>query len=358
MALPMTVAPHIAGQRVHYTTSYCYLYEPLKVRIEEATGLVPTKWYIHLEVRETADYSNIIETITNYGEFDVSNGEPLNVDLMKMARQYHDANVYKFADMDDVAGANGWKAIVSEYTYNFIFISDVTPMIDDTGTSWDDFAHVMVSKLPIIGGRPFDEFVPLVEDTQDLTEGEIQGINFANIWSGWPHILQALADPTDNDARPTVLKVLGGIGTIDDAYSQGRQPCGGYLIWKSKYGGWMQWGFDIGTESTSRAYQGNLQVGQFESTSGFNGDPYVQANYTGVQSSKTRTMKALNLTQNELRAVSGINDSPAVYYVKSETGEMELVRLTSASAPLISTANGGVFSVSIKSISQLKQQTR
>ena len=36
---------------------------PLKVKIEEATGLVPTKWYIHLEVRDTADYSNIIETI-------------------------------------------------------------------------------------------------------------------------------------------------------------------------------------------------------------------------------------------------------------------------------------------------------
>lgn len=346
MALQLNAAAHISGQIVSNFTSYCYLYEPLKVTITEATGLTPTKYSIELEVRDTSDYSNIIESITEYAVFDINAGEGLTVDLMKIARQYHDANIYKFANMDDIVGADGWKSIVSEYIYNFRITSDASATVD------------VISKLPIIGGRPFDEFVATVPESQDLTEGEIQGISFSSIWSGWPFVLQALADPTDNDARPTVLKVLGGIGTVADAYTRARKPCGGYLVWKSKYGGWMQWGFDIGTENTSRAYQGNLQVGSFESTSLNNGDPYVQANYTGVQSSKTRTMKALNLTQDELRAVSGISDSPAVYYVKSETGEMELVRLTSASAPLISTANGGTFSVSIKSISQLKQQTR
>jgi hypothetical protein len=346
MALQLTAAPQISGQTATAFTSYCYLYEPLKVTITEGTGIVPTKYYIELEVRSTSDYATIVESISQYAVFDVNAGEGLTVDLMKIARQYHDANIYKFANIDDVAGSDGWKSVVSEYIYNFNITSDASATVD------------VVSKLPIIGGRPFDEFVATVSETQDLTEAEIQGINFTNMWSGWPYVIQTLADPTDNDARPTMLKVLGGIGTIEDAYSQARTPCGGYLVWKSKYGGWMQWGFDIGTESTSRAYQGNLQVGSFESTSLNNGDPYVQANYTGVQSSKTRTMKALNLTQDELRAASGILDSPAVYYVKSETGEMELVRLTSASAPLISSANGGVFSVSIKSISQLKQQTR
>ena len=344
MALQLNAAPQISGQTANNFTSYCYLYEPLKVTITEGTGLVPTKYSIELEIRDTADYSDIIESIPDYAVFDVNAGEGLTVDLMKIARQYHDANIYKFANVNDIAGADGWKSVVSEYTYNFRITSDASATV------------FVVSKLPIIGGRPFDEFVATVPEAQDLTEAEIQGINFSNIWTGWPFILQSLADPTDNDARPTMIKVLGGIGT-SQKYT-GKQPCGGYLVWKSKYGGWMQWGFDIGTESTSRAYQGNLQVGQFESTSLNNGDPYVQANYTGVQSSKTRTMKALNLTQDELRAVSGISDSPAVYYVKSKTGEMELVRLTSASAPLISTANGGTFSVSIKSISQLKQQTR
>ena len=346
MGLQLNAAPQIDGQTAFNTTSYCYLYEPLKVRITEGTGLNPTKYSIELEVRNTADYTDIIESIVDYAVFDVNAGDGLTVDLMKIVRQYHDANVYKFASIDDVAGADGWKSVISQYIYNFKITSDASSVV------------YTISKLPIIGGRPFDEFVATVPETQDLTEAEIQGISFTNMWSGWPYVIQTLADPTDNDARPTMLKVLGGIGTVDDAYSQARTPCGGYLVWKSKYGGWMQWGFDIGTESTSRAYQGNLQVGSFESTSLSNGDPYVQVNYTGVQSSKTRTMKALNLTQDELRAVSGISDSPAVYYVKSETGEMELVRLTSASAPLISTANGGVFSVSIKSISQLKQQTR
>ena len=346
MALQLNAAAQISGQIVNNFTSYCYLYEPLKVTITEGTGIVPTKYSIELEIRDTADYTDIIESITDYAVFDVNAGEALTVDLMKIARQYHDANVYKFANMNDVVGADGWKSVVSEFIYNFRITSDASATVD------------VVSKLPIIGGRPFDEFVATVPESQDLTEAEIQGINFANIWGGWPFVLQSLADPTDNDARPTILKVLGGIGAVSDSYTRARKACGGYLVWKSKYGGWMQWGFDLGTESTSRAYQGNLQVGSFESTSMNNGDPYVQMNYTGVQSSKTRTMKALNLTQNELRAVSGINDSPAVYYVKSETGEMELVRLTSASAPLLSTANGGTFSVSVKSISQLKQQTR
>lgn len=358
MALPLTATPVILGQGASYNTSYCYLYEPLKVRLKEATGLTPTQFYIHLEVRNTDDYSNIVETIMDYGVFDVSSTGTVTVDLMKMVRQYHDANVYKFSNMSDLTGSEGWKSVVSQYTYNFIVMSDVTPANGGTSGTYADFAYAMVSKIPIIGGRPFDEFVPQVTEDQDLTEGEIQGVNFANIWNGWPFILQSLADPTDNDSTPTIIKVIGGIGTISNDYPKLKEPCGGYLVWKTKYGGWMQWGFDIGTESTSRAYQGNLQVGMWESNSAINGDPYVQADYTGVQSNKTRTMKSLNVKQHELRAVVGINDSPAVYYVKATTGEMELVRLTSASAPLVSTANGGTFSASIKSISKLTQQTR
>jgi hypothetical protein len=344
MAIPLSANVRIAGQVAQAFTSYCYLYEPLKVRLTEQVGFSPTQFNIDLEIRDTADHTNIIETISSYGVFDVNEGETVTVDLMKMARQYHDANVYKFANIDDIVGGDGWTSIVSKYVYNFIITSDASNTI------------TTVSKLPIIGGRPFDEFVPSVQESQDLTEGEIQGINFANIWAGWPYMIQSLADPTDNDSRPTILKLNGGTLVDVNTYTKLKEPCGGYLVWKSKYGGWMQWGFDLGTESTSRSYQGNLQVGSFEATS--TGDPYVQANYTGVQSSKTRTMKALNLSSDQLRAVSGISDSPAIYYVKSETGEMELVRLTSASAPLISAANGGTFSVSIKSISQLKQTTR
>jgi hypothetical protein len=343
MAIQLSANAQISGQVATPSTSYCYLYEPLKVIITEATGLTATKYYIELEVRDTSDYSNIIETISQYGVFDVNAGEGITVDLMKMARQHHNANIYKFASMNDVVGINGWKSVVSEYIYNFNITSDVSTTVD------------VVSKLPIIGGRPFDEFVPTVLETQNVTEAEIQGVSFSNIWSGWPYILTSLADPTDNDARPTMIKALAGSLSTD---IKPKQPCGGYLVWKSKYGGWMQWGFDLGTESTTKSYQGNLQVGMFESTNYVSGNPYVQVDYTGIKSGKSRTMKALGLTTQQLRAVSGIADSTAVYYVKSESGEMELVRLTSSSVPLISSASGGTFSVSIKSISQLTQQTR
>ena len=211
MALQLNAAAQISGQIVNNFTSYCYLYEPLKVTITEGTGIVPTKYSIELEIRDTADYTDIIESITDYAVFDVNAGEALTVDLMKIARQYHDANVYKFANLNDVVGADGWKSVVSEFIYNFRITSDASATVD------------VVSKLPIIGGRPFDEFVATVPESQDLTEAEIQGINFANIWGGWPFVLQSLADPTDNDARPTILKVLGGIGTISNSYTRARK---------------------------------------------------------------------------------------------------------------------------------------
>ncbi len=102
MGLQLNAAPQIDGQTANSTTSYCYLYEPLKVRITEGTGLNPTKYSIELEVRNTADYTDIIESIVDYAVFDVNAGDGLTVDLMKIVRQYHDANVYKFANKDDI----------------------------------------------------------------------------------------------------------------------------------------------------------------------------------------------------------------------------------------------------------------
>ena len=138
MALQLTAAPQISGQTATAFTSYCYLYEPLKVTITEGTGIVPTKYYIELEVRSTSDYATIVESISQYAVFDVNAGEGLTVDLMKIARQYHDANIYKFANIDDIAGADGWKSVISQYIYNFRITSDASACLLYTSDAADE----------------------------------------------------------------------------------------------------------------------------------------------------------------------------------------------------------------------------
>jgi hypothetical protein len=56
--------------------------------------------------------------------------------------------------------------------------------------------------------------------------------------------------------------------------------------------------------------------------------------------------------------VQSIIASPAVYYMRDQGEELELMRLTSANAPLDNKANGGDFTVSLSSISTTMQKTR
>jgi len=352
MAVQLSVSPNIGGQQATSSVTYCYLYEPLNVIIEENLNLTPTKIYIELRALDTENPTTIVESISGYAIYDVNPNQPLKVDLMKLARQYHDANLYKFGKTSDIVGANGWKSVVSEFIYEFRVTSDVSSTI------------VSVKKLPIIGGRTFDTFTPLVEYTQDLTEAEDEGVYFANRFPDYPYYIQSLINPAVTTAtgslKPTMIKVTGGAFTANSGYPEYQfniDPCGGYLIWKSKLGGWMQWGFTLGSQSKSRSYEGSLQVGMFESTADYGGDPFIPVDYTGISTSRTRTMKALSLSSVELEAVSGILESPAVYVVDSD-GNMELMRVTSATTPRRVGASGGDFSVSLKSISRVSQKTR
>ena len=83
----------------------------------------------------------------------------------------------------------------------------------------------------------------------------------------------------------------------------------------------------------------------------------MEVNYTGIATDYSVTLKALSLTSDELKGVSGIQESPAVYFVYPD-GRMELMRLSAATIPLNSLSNGGDFSVSLKSISKVEQKTR
>jgi hypothetical protein len=334
--MAITVIPEILGQGANQNCTYCYLYEPLKVAIKES-DLSGEQIYIDLEVYETEDDTVLVETKIKYAVYDINPGAAISVDLMKLTRQYHDANVYVYANIGDIVSTGaGWHSVVSKYKYKFLVYSDET----------ENPTHIY--KLPIIGGRTFPKFSPVVENTQPLTELAWEGIDMVGRWIGEPIIYQSLADPTLQDARPTIISEIQSTGCYNE----------GYLIWKSRMGGWCTWGFDISVENNMGSYSGNLDSGYLSSTNtDGNGQPYIPVNYTGIESTYGYSLKALSLLTNELKGVSGIHYSPAIYYVRPD-GQLELMRKSGASTPISTLSNGGDFSVTLKNISSSTQQTR
>lgn len=335
--MALTILPEISGQEVTSTCTYCYLYEPLRVVISE-NDVAAQQIFIELEIIKSDDDTVVVENLLEYGVFDLNPGQGLSVDLMKLARQHHNANVYNFSSLMDIYN-DGWKSVISEYKYNFKITSDVT----STATS--------ILKLPIIGGRDFRDFEPTLLSQPICTEADLDPeVDMTNVWEGWSFLRTRLQPATQQDAKPRIDIIESALGEY--------AGCGGQVVWKSRLGGWMTWGFKMKKENTSKQYQGNIQVGMFESTASANGDAYVPVDYTGIETSYTITLKQLGLTSAELKAVHGIIASPAVYYMREKTGELELMRLTSAQAPIDNKANGGDFTVSLKSISSVSQLTR
>ena len=254
---------------------------------------------------------------------------------MEMAQQYHKANVYKFGLASDFA--SGESSIVSEYMYLFSIYSD-------TSTN-----PVLIRKVPILGGRDFENFDPIVLPTTPLTEAEKYGVDLTGRWLGYPNITATLNDlVAGNVANPTI--------TVFDEVS-GCAPKGGFLIWKSALGGIMYWGMDIKKHKFSKKHIGRLDTSIYESTDKVSGGHiYKPMDYTGVATSVYLTLKALSLSSEELMAVAGINFSPAVFFLH-ENGKLELMRVSRVSAPISSLANGGDFSVSLRSMGMVEQMT-
>ena len=262
---------------------------------------------------------------------------------MKLVRQYHDSNIFKVSNLTDITNVeDGWHNVVSKYKYFFTIKTNVF-----------ELDGVEICKLPIIGGRKFSDFNPVVNEQTPITEAEQFGFSQFQIWQGYPIILTNLADPSATDSRPIITAQNQPTGT---------PPCGGYLIWKSRLGGWMQWGFDIKTEKNNHKYIGMLESELFQSTKGVSGSPFIPVDYTGIETDYTISLKALGLTQEELLVANSIGSSPAVYLYRpleyqGQPSQLELMRLTSFSAPITSLGSGGDFSVSLKSISKSNQNT-
>lgn len=332
--MAITVEPGISGQQVTSTATYCYLYEPLRAFITEDDAAA-LRIYIDLEVYDIVDTTNLLISINKFATFDINPDRGLSVDLMKLARQYHRADVYNFAGLDDIVNV-GFRSVTGDL-YCFKIYSDRTA------------SPTEVRKIPIIGGRPFSEFTPFVDQNNFTNEFQQFNVDLTNRWRAWPVLTTNLAIPTAQDAQAII---------VDNVQASGKDVCGEFLIWKSKLGGWCFWGFDSKVERKKPKYTGDLGDEDFYGTLESLGNPYFKPNYTGITTSYSMTLKSLSLTSDELKAVSGINESPAVYIVKPQTFALELVRVSSATTPLNSQANGGDFTVSLETIGKLSQKTR
>ena len=131
------------------------------------------------------------------------------------------------------------------------------------------------------------------------------------------------------------------------------------IHFKSKLGAWVSWGMNLASVTKSHNYNGNISIGMFESTlyEG-GGNPYIPVDYTGSSTSFSISLKSLSLSAEMLTCLSEINGTPAIYYQPTPTSRLELMRLTSASAPIKSLIQGGDFTVSLKRISQTSNRVR
>ena len=262
--MALIITPEIQGQNISSSTSYCYLFEPLRIKVTE-DNLAAKTIFVDMEIVDTSNSSNVIVVEELYGVFDINPSNGVSIDLMKLARQYHDSQVYKYSTVDEIVDPTiGWHSIVSKYKYNFRLYSDATHQ-----------PYRVISKLPIIGGRDFKDFTPNVDTSQPLTEAALQNVELGSRWIGYPIIVQSLVDPTASNSSPSLVSQIQSVGCAPESY----------IIYKSRLGGWMVWGFDISIEVNSGMYSGNLDVGMFESTTGSNGQAYIPVDYTEIRSS-------------------------------------------------------------------------
>jgi hypothetical protein len=342
--MAIIISPEIRGQECNGNITYSYLFEPLRINVQETDPLA-MKLYVEVERYNIQDktvrvpFNDGSMSLPRYVEVDLIPGRAITFDLAEVMQQLHFAGVYKIATVADIE--TSYKdMIISKYIYLFKLTSNITT------------TPVEVRKLPILGGRDFRGFNSLVNYTQPMNEFELYGVNqneLAKKWANYRFYSTTLINPTSSNNLSPNITLIPQVGS--------EVPQGGVLYWKSRLGGWMFWGFDIEERSSSNSYEGKLEVSLFESTKPINGEPYIPVDYISVSSDYTVTLKSLRLTKQQLLAVSAIDFSPCVYYAADNSGKLELMRLSSSTAPYKNLANGGDFSVSLKSISNNSQKT-
>lgn len=325
--MALTITPQISGQQANGTLSYCFLNEPLKVHTEDSDASVNE---IYADVTQILTSTGVAEaTKVKYVVRDIAPTGGIVIDLMKVVKQLHDFDVYQFSDSTSL-WFYGKDSVLSKYIYKFEFYTNTSA------------TKTTILKLPILGGRTFENFVPAVNHLTPIVELSNFDNAYLKNYIMPSYTLKDISSVSNNDYSLT---------TNSSTITQGEESCEGRIIWKSKLGGWMSWGMNLKTSKPKGSYQGSIDNGMFESTifSG-GGNAYVPVNYTSVSSSTSISLKCLSLTALELIAVSGIHGSPAVYYQKDTSSSMELMKLTSATTPIKTHIRGGDFSVSLSEL--------
>jgi hypothetical protein len=348
--MALTVTPQILGQQAEDYVTYCYLLEPLNIYISDS-DLTTEEIFIDVsrvdtetgqpELKHAGNVSAIV-TRERYVSREVLSGSGVVVDLMKIAEQLHDFTAFKNSSVDDIS--NSWDSVVSRWTYIFEIYSE-------------NSEKQIIKKLPIIGGRDFENFTPLVDHNSPLSFLTLDQMKKSPILRAGAKIpfftLKDISLTTMIDRTPDV-----SIITPSEALGSTKN-CGGIIHWKSKKGGWESFGMDIYDDKKSHAYKGRIAVGLFESTSySGGGNPYVQPSYTSVESNYSVNLKCLSRNVDDLIGLSEISGSPAIYYQKTATSKLELMRASSVTAPIKTYIQGGDFSVVLKRISNQSQRSR
>ena len=336
---------------------YRYLYEPFLVKAWNDTTSTATKIYVDVGVQNNLAYSgNQIVWHFKYGEFDINvANNSIEIDLAGIAREFTNHDVYKAGNIENMrsnkfTASTFWRTVGCQDYFSFNIYTD----------SNESNKINVATLIYIMGSRPYFD-MNFTEDSSTslyFTEFEKYGITQGEQIKFFPGYPAPVVVPWTNPINPRA-----DIPQLDFTIFGNKEDgkcIEEFIIWKSRYGGWMAWGFELSVRKEIGAYEGSFVTDQFEYSEDNNvSENIIPVNYTGITSSYSLTLKSLNLTAIQLMAVSGIRHSPAIYLLKNDdSGDVELMRLTSVTAPVDSKISGGDFSVGLKSISQSTQLTK
>lgn len=290
-----------------------YLFEPFPVSVEEDTNLT-----FDLDVIQQS------QILAEYGAFDVfSPTSPVVVDVALVIQQLYNHNVFRYGTIDDLIANPG------------IFI-DFNPGFTFSGSS-----DVRINVDFIVGSRSFRNIVPITTTTP-LTTREIYGLDISERWINYPIITSSII-------------LSGGRRTGEATINRSNVGCpemdGGMLIWKSRLGGWNQWAFPLIDRTPSIRMESDFEVGLFNFDRTLtNQNPFVELDYANTRFDESIRLRSLNLTQQEVLAVSDILQSPVVYWLAEPFGRLEAVRAR-PTLPISNLQGGNDFEVNISLIS-------
>ena len=346
--MAITIQPTVVGNilSVGGVPNYCYLYEPFEISITES-DTAALKLFVDVKISNLSSIDIVESTKIKYVEYDFSSVKTLSIDLMEIAQQMNDANIYKIGSLSDITSSSN-ETVLSKVMYTFEIYTDAT------------LTPSVIKKIPIIGVREFTDYSPIPLSslsTPVLTEFEANSIDLQKLINRWTNFkgIESTIELIDGVAT-SVTSLNSLIAPAIPPSGEIRKARGGMIFWKSRKGGWMFWGMDLSKKTYTNSSEGSLMGGMFRANSA--GVPYIPVSYTEVKSTYSLELKSLSLSQLELKSVSGIAGTPVVYYQDGDfTKPLELMKLSSSSAPWTNLSNGGDFSVSLQSISITSQKT-